>query len=230
MKTEKNVDIIIADHARQDTPAGALSWRYIEVSVRDGSLASEEAHRCGMRATTARVSRVGSSQPTRQGRVPFTEEDDHVLTQWVLRAEGQGIAIKGNELYRQLEGRNPRHTMQSWRDRWIKILQYRPRPAIDNTEEDEAAPPQSPSTIDSRQSPRAIQTPVRVRSPRSSVARSSDRRSSHTNIAMIRSEGGNIFTKKEDALLLAIYGDIENTDEDRVLDAWNTFASQVRYG
>lgn len=92
---------MIADHARKHNPAGSISWRFIEESVKNGQLEDLENHLAGPVTYTARE--VGSGGPTRQGRTPFTAEDDRILMDWVVKGERAGISAKGNELYKQLE-------------------------------------------------------------------------------------------------------------------------------
>ncbi|KAH6679048.1 hypothetical protein B0J14DRAFT_685928 [Halenospora varia] len=135
VKLEKWADIIIADHAKKDSPAGSISWTYIQDSVKHGRLEDLEDHRAGPIVGTIRE--VGSAQPARSGRTLFTHEDDKFLMEWVSKAERKGALIKGNDLYKQLEQKNPRHTFQSWRDRWIKYVQYRPRPSLTDEDEEE---------------------------------------------------------------------------------------------
>jgi hypothetical protein len=92
---------MIADHARKDAPPGSYSWTWIEKSVQKGMLEDLDAHRAGPVAGTSRP--VGSSQPTRNTRTPFTAADDRALALWVTNAERQGLSTKGNEIYQQLE-------------------------------------------------------------------------------------------------------------------------------
>ncbi|KAI9736531.1 MAG: hypothetical protein M1818_006042 [Claussenomyces sp. TS43310] len=120
---EKDADIMIADHARKDAPPGSYSWRFIEQSVKKGSLESLNDHAAGRPAGTPRP--IGSVVPARGSRTPFTAEDDRILMDWVIKAERRGSSVKGNQVYQVLEKINPRHTFQSWRDRWIKHLQHR---------------------------------------------------------------------------------------------------------
>ena len=102
VKLEKHADIVIADHARKkDCPPGSISWKYIEESAKKGELEDEEDHRAGPATHVPRE--VGSGQPTKKGRTPFTAEDDRVLTQWCHEAERKGLSLKGNEIYKQLE-------------------------------------------------------------------------------------------------------------------------------
>ena len=44
MDLEKQADLIIADHARKDTPPGSISWKFIEQSVAKGVLEDIEDH------------------------------------------------------------------------------------------------------------------------------------------------------------------------------------------
>jgi hypothetical protein len=103
VKIDKHAHIIIADHALKGCPPGSISWKYIQESVRDGELKNIEMYRAAPSAQTPRV--MGSGEPRKQGRTPFTAEDDRVLTKWVLEAERQGISTKGNEIYKQLEAK-----------------------------------------------------------------------------------------------------------------------------
>lgn len=103
VKLEKQADIVIADHARKSLPVGSISWTFVEKSVKLGRLESLENHRAGPAEQVIRV--VGSAQPARKGRTPFTREDDRILMEWCIRAERQGKSLKGNEIYIQLEAK-----------------------------------------------------------------------------------------------------------------------------
>ncbi|THZ21041.1 hypothetical protein D6C90_09547 [Aureobasidium pullulans] len=68
-----------------------------------------------------------STSPTRttpKAREKFTAEDDEELISWVRRAYNKGEALQGNELYKKLAARNPRHSYQSWRGHWVDLLQH----------------------------------------------------------------------------------------------------------
>lgn len=103
VKLDTKADIVIADHARRDSPAGSISWKYIEESVKDAELKDTEKYPAGAPAHIPR--QIGSGQSTRKGRVPFTAEDDRILAKWVADAERAGLALKGNALYQQLEAK-----------------------------------------------------------------------------------------------------------------------------
>lgn len=103
MSLEKHADIVIADHARKNCPPGSISWTYIEQSLKKGRLEDIENHRAG--PTTATIRPVGSAQPPRTGRTPFTAEDDRILMEWCARAERVGAHMKGNTLFEQLEAK-----------------------------------------------------------------------------------------------------------------------------
>ncbi|KEQ79998.1 hypothetical protein M438DRAFT_349252 [Aureobasidium pullulans EXF-150] len=68
-----------------------------------------------------------STSPMRtipKAREKFTDEDDEELISWVRRAYNKGEALQGNELYKKLAARNPRHSYQSWRGHWVDLLQH----------------------------------------------------------------------------------------------------------
>ena len=103
MDLEKQADLIIADHARKHIPPGSISWKFIEQSVAKGVLEDIEDHRAGPPVGTIRE--VGSVQPAKKGRTPFTAEDDRILMEWCIKAERKGLSLKGNDLYKQLEAK-----------------------------------------------------------------------------------------------------------------------------
>lgn len=94
--------MLIADHLvrPQAAPAGSYSWLWIENSVKNGFLEDKEGYLVGRPAGTSRP--VGSAEPTKSTRTPFTAEDDLILTKWVLAAEKRGESTKGNVLYEKL--------------------------------------------------------------------------------------------------------------------------------
>ncbi|KAK5048304.1 hypothetical protein LTR84_005974 [Exophiala bonariae] len=161
---DKDADVKLVDHARKNNAPGTHSYKYVEVSIRNGRRENLADHAVGI---ATRVSRpVGSTTTTpRQGRIPFTSEEDQQLWDWVKPYQESGGTWKGNEIYKQLEAVNPRHTYQSWRDRWIKKVQFQRRTTTPRTEEvedeDEA---QSPSEASEPQPSRSVQQRKRTRS------------------------------------------------------------------
>lgn len=140
VRLEQQADHLIADHLRSDAPPASLSYTFIEQAIKAGHLPPEDDHRAGPIRPAARA--TASSAPTRVTRTPFTAQDDQDLYAWVKHAEAQGVAVKGLELYRQLEAKNPRHTYQSWRERYIKHLIYKPPTALPTPPSERlAAPP-----------------------------------------------------------------------------------------
>lgn len=101
VKLEQQADIIIADHLRKDNPVGSVSWKFIEDSVKAGELKDIKSYPAGPTTHTPRL--VGSGQPTRQTRRPFSAEDDNLLANWVIDAEHFGGPTKGNNLFKMLE-------------------------------------------------------------------------------------------------------------------------------
>jgi hypothetical protein len=92
--------MIIADRARKDCPTGSISWHWIDQSIKKGELQDIEDYRAGPATSITRE--VGSAQPARKGRTPFTAEDDRILRDWCVKAERKGVSMKGNELYKQI--------------------------------------------------------------------------------------------------------------------------------
>ena len=102
VKLEKHADIQIADHARKDSPAGSISWTWVEDSVKNARLANKEDHRAGARVDAPRP--VGALRPAKtRRREPYTREDDIVLWRWVNDPKHAALAAAGNALYQQLE-------------------------------------------------------------------------------------------------------------------------------
>ena len=124
---EKQADISLFDHARKNLPAisNGYSYQFVEKSLRKGALEDLEEYRLG---TITRANRpIGSVTVASKGsRIPFTEVDDQVLWNWVKPHQGTRGEM-GNKLFQQLEEINPRHTYQSWRDRWLKYVQFQNR-------------------------------------------------------------------------------------------------------
>jgi hypothetical protein len=130
VRLEAQADHIIADHMRNDCPPNSLSYTYIEAAISAGALPDKNHHRAGPAPGYART--VGSTVvPPKSTRTPFTPQDDRDLWNWVQGYKNRGVhGIKGNEIYKQLEALNPRHTFQSWRDRYVKRLMANPPPGV----------------------------------------------------------------------------------------------------
>ncbi|KAJ6437809.1 Low-affinity potassium transport protein [Purpureocillium lavendulum] len=163
---EKDADILIADHARKDAPPGSYSWKFVTESVDNGIIQIKDRYRIGPDPDLPRA--VGStSRPGKTTRTPFSHEDDVALVKWVLRS-GQHLA--GNKIYQEFEQtvssvsekslpviltshQNPRHTWQSWRDRFTRMLQPKGQVYLENLAGE--ASPEPPSPIQERKEPRA---------------------------------------------------------------------------
>ncbi|KAH9820449.1 Rap1 Myb domain [Teratosphaeria destructans] len=129
VKLEAQADHIVADHVRRDCPPGSISYTFIDNALRHGVLPDPEEHAAG--PAKGMVRDVGSVIPGKSTRTPFSKEDDRELWLWVECARRAGGQVKGNDIYKQLEARNPRHTFQAWRDRYIKKLIDRPPDGVD---------------------------------------------------------------------------------------------------
>jgi Rap1 Myb domain/TRF2-interacting telomeric protein/Rap1 - C terminal domain/BRCT domain, a BRCA1 C-terminus domain len=121
---EQQADYLICDHIRPDGPPGAISYRFIERCIREGTIVEPDDDVCGPPKGTVRE--IGSNRRGKTTRTPYTDEDDKLLYKWVTDAKNNGAATLGNEIYKQLEEYNNRHPWQSWRDRYVKTLQYKP--------------------------------------------------------------------------------------------------------
>ncbi|KAI9672969.1 MAG: hypothetical protein M1817_003133 [Caeruleum heppii] len=142
---EKYADVKIVDHIKsKNKPPGSYSFEYVTHSLRNGILEDLEKHAVGPLEGTLRP--VGSARPTKGSRTPFSAEDDRILHKWVTDYQRKGGSILGNEIYKQLERANNRHTFQSWRDRWIKYVSLRPQPSGSQVSVP-AAPPTPPLDI-----------------------------------------------------------------------------------
>jgi Rap1 Myb domain/TRF2-interacting telomeric protein/Rap1 - C terminal domain/BRCT domain, a BRCA1 C-terminus domain len=126
---EKQAKVCLYDHARKKAPPGMYSYQYVELSVRKGQLEDLEAHRIGSHNTRSDRPVGSVTLPPKGSRTFFTEADDQTLWEWVKPNDGLGGAA-GNLIYKQLEAVNPRHTYQSWRDRWLKYVQFQKRDYI----------------------------------------------------------------------------------------------------
>ncbi|KAF2173037.1 hypothetical protein M409DRAFT_16987 [Zasmidium cellare ATCC 36951] len=144
VKVESQADYVIADHMRKDAPAGSYSYTLIEAALRDGRLHDSSDH--AIRPPDA-VREVGSTAMGRTTRTPFTPDDDKLLWNWVEQARAAGDPLKGNAIYKALEAVNPRHTHQSWRDRYVKYLSVRPPPGVTVS----ANPPPTPPIVAAEQ-------------------------------------------------------------------------------
>ncbi|OTB09324.1 hypothetical protein M426DRAFT_315892 [Hypoxylon sp. CI-4A] len=125
--SEKQANYLIADHARKNAPPGSYSWKFIDDSIRKGSLQDRNDYLCTPALAPApALTPVSASHDAaaiqKSGRTKYTEEDDSILKDWVLEMERNGEPTSGNAIYNELAAKYPHHTSQSWRDRWIKKL------------------------------------------------------------------------------------------------------------
>ncbi|KAK4901682.1 hypothetical protein LTR27_001454 [Elasticomyces elasticus] len=138
VKLEKQADYIIADHFKLGCPPGSISYTFVDAAIKAGALPDPEDHPAGPPLGALRE--VGSvGVPGKQTRTPFTAADDKELWEYVEKARSDGGMVKGNDIYKHLEKKNPRHTYQAWRDRYIKKLMDRP-PAGCKVKEEEIGP------------------------------------------------------------------------------------------
>ncbi|KAG5663300.1 hypothetical protein KAF25_001236 [Fusarium avenaceum] len=114
---EKQADMLIADYVRKDVPPGSYSWQFIEDSINNGIIQLKDRYLIGRHPDEPRP--VGSGQLSRSTRTKFSAEDDANIAKWALEHPTEQ---KGNRIWQEYERINPRHTAQSWRDRYVKKL------------------------------------------------------------------------------------------------------------
>ncbi|KAH6647838.1 Rap1 Myb domain-containing protein [Truncatella angustata] len=167
-KLDKQADYLIADHAKNDVPAGSYSWKWIEDSVKGGKIMDKEDYLIG---APRHESRPAGSVQHKSTRNSFTKQDDELLAKFVTRYEREGTAVLGNTIYKQFEAKYPHHTYQSWRDRWVKKLQYRERPHISDSK---SSPPLAdvPGAVSAKPRPMPQAPLQRLPAPRDTSARS----------------------------------------------------------
>ena len=236
VKLEKFADIIIADDARKEVIPGSVSYKWIDQSIKNGALEDLDDYLAGPRVGASRA--IGSmARPARNTRIPYTAEDDRVLFKWVQTQAQRGVSILGNETFKQLEEQNPRHTWQSWRDRWVKTLRFRtPLPPTPQ----EA--PLTPRGVNSAKSPVAS----RLRTEKSAIPKAEPNEPTETftdeyiapespalpnartrNSATPETEPKQLtdaFTDEDIVTLKVLTPSILNIHPERVEEAWNEWA------
>ncbi|KPM42537.1 hypothetical protein AK830_g3972 [Neonectria ditissima] len=118
---EKQADILIADHIRKDAPAGSYSWKFIDDSVNNGIIQLKDRYRIGPDPELPRPTGVGRG--AKATRTPFTTAEDALVAKWAL---DHPVDRTGNKIWQEFETMYPRHTWQSWRNRFVKTLQSLP--------------------------------------------------------------------------------------------------------
>lgn len=171
-------DVRIADDikkAGRAAPENSVSWKFIEQSVKKGVLEHVEDHRINAQVRNP----AAAFKPSNRRRVPFTAEDDQILSNWLAKKEKEGSPISGNVIYQDLEELCPRHTAQSWRHRALSFRGLLPKPKT--TAQDPAAPVSAPHA-----------TQNQTRAPSSSMPQ----------LSSLGNRGRVFFTKEDDELLL----------------------------
>ncbi|KAF2227379.1 hypothetical protein BDZ85DRAFT_2633 [Elsinoe ampelina] len=233
VRVEQQADYVIADHVRKDAPYGSLSYDFVDDAIRSGALPELEKHRIGPPTSTAPPSSRplgGLSAPTKGTRTPFSTADDLELWNWVKHAEAQGAALKGNEIYKELERRNPRHTYQSWRDRYLKIVSLRPplgaTQAGPLTPPSDHAPPPAPKTQPVPQTTRVEDSRVASRPASTAMPAQSGLRSLEQRGQAVTANGlPHGFSEGDLELLIDEATHIENILFGDLEDAWQKYAA-----
>lgn len=230
VKLEQQADYIVADHLRRDCPPGSVSYTFLDTALKDGHLPDPADHVAGV--PTGIVREVGSTLvPAKATRTAFTAEDDRVLWQWVERAKARGGMVKGNEIYKQLELRNSRHTFQAWRDRYIKKLMDKAPPGVINPVAVDS-PPSSSFAPDQNEDDRWLRAGKRkggdfderkANSPEAKRARTS---TSPPHAVSTEDDDFADFGAEEFKKLWEQADDIVRIDPDSVGEAWTAWAHE----
>ncbi|KAJ2898571.1 hypothetical protein MKZ38_003816 [Zalerion maritima] len=121
---EKKADICIHDHARKSSPAGSVSWRFIDDCLKHGQLLDSEDPKYLIKPIDHQRP-VGSGEPIRSFRKSYTQEEDADLKAHMLDHMRRGKSTGGNLIYQSYANEHQSHTWQSWKDRWRKQLEPR---------------------------------------------------------------------------------------------------------
>ncbi|KAG6010914.1 hypothetical protein E4U21_002584 [Claviceps maximensis] len=116
-RRQKDAQVLIADHQRDDAPLGSISWKYVADSV-DNGFAQLTDRYCILRPADLRT--TGRKKLTRSA---FTHAEDAALANWILSEPGDRA---GNEIYKTFAESHPTHPWQSWRSRYVKVLDSYP--------------------------------------------------------------------------------------------------------
>ncbi|KAK5110017.1 hypothetical protein LTR62_006384 [Meristemomyces frigidus] len=217
VKIEAQADHVVADHMKKDAPPGSISYTFIDAAIQNSELPDPHDYAAGPAAGAIRE--VGSiGIPGKTTRTAFTAEDDRVLWQWVERACQEGGMPKGNEIYKQLEARNSRHTYQAWRDRYIKKLMGNPPAGVQVT--GAASPPPSPPVASDRGGAKD------ARKAKQPAVEPFVTESNGDDGAV--DDGPAIFTSEDFDSLMTNASDVVKIDPERQGEAWASWAEAFR--
>jgi hypothetical protein len=167
VKLEAQADYLIADHMRHDAPAGSLSYKFVEEAIKQGKIPDDESFLANRRRSANSTVATSSKKAT---RTLFTDDDDKLLYALVHKADQQGYAIQGNTLYQLLAAHDTRHTMHSWRDRYIKVLAFKPPTGWESYPDAKLPPLDTPVTdLPSTALPRSTARSTITSTPKSRV-------------------------------------------------------------
>ncbi|TAQ85461.1 hypothetical protein B7494_g6205 [Chlorociboria aeruginascens] len=172
-------------------------------------------------APTGSISWKYIEESVKKGRLEDIEDYRAGPATTVIQRPGTGQPMKTNS----------RHTMQSWRDRWIKQLSHRPRPDLPSshgsaspelgpqpkTNEHRQPPPQPKSKAKLQSSPSQPRPkPLDYETDTSLLLSSPVASQSEPRVPYIaKSKAGNKFSKEDEQLLLHHYDEIMNIDENK---------------
>lgn len=223
---EKIADYMIADPMFKDAPLGSTSYKFIEKSIEHGEIQDPDDYPAGPPVGTART--TGSLQPTKGTRAAFTAEEDRILYKWV-QDQGPGGLVHGNKIYKSLEKKYPRHTWQSWRDRYVKRLSVMPPSAFNIPDN---APPSPPSDSPTNPQPASMHPranrPTASKSARNLVKRSRSDQVNSAEYTIDDLTNPDLFGKEDWEELYAFAEEIQAQSGEAYRKGWEGWAQGKR--
>ncbi|KAK9767219.1 hypothetical protein K7432_003142 [Basidiobolus ranarum] len=111
VRDDKAADVVLWEKTFHNDGGNRISKKFVYDSVESGKLQDNLVY----------VIKKTPKKPKtpKKGRTGFTATDDRVLLDLVSK---NPESARGNKIYKELEVQNRRHTWQSWRDRYVKVL------------------------------------------------------------------------------------------------------------
>ncbi|KAF8469160.1 TRF2-interacting telomeric protein/Rap1 C terminal domain-containing protein [Kalaharituber pfeilii] len=118
VQVDSQADFIIVDDRKPALYRTTVySYKFIEACVRNKRL--EDIGQYCVGPKTEKKASAPAAKKHKAGRMPFTEEDDQILLNWLARP---GISLSGFKVYKELSEKYPHHSFHGWRGRWVDKL------------------------------------------------------------------------------------------------------------
>jgi len=118
-------DIILQDQENKIALSNSYSVKFIIDSYFWGELQNKDNYKIISKyniSTNTLFDEIKYNKTSSRNsvRIPFTKEDDTILISYINETK---LPTSGNTLYKDIEKKHPHHTWQSWRNRWVRILE-----------------------------------------------------------------------------------------------------------